>query len=97
MMERHSVAGDRMEITQLQHFVSVAKFGNFGRAATELHVTQSALSKSVKRLEAFLNDQKHLLSHVSRVLGVTQQARRPPHHARRVRGVQLLQRGPGDA
>src|SRR5262245_32209578 len=55
MMESHPGVGDRMEITQLQHFVSVAKFGNFGRAATELHVTQSALSKSIKRLEAFLS------------------------------------------
>lgn len=43
-----------MEISQLQHFVVIANYGNFGRAAAELNVTQSALSKSVKRLETFL-------------------------------------------
>ena len=43
-----------MEIGQLQHFATVAQFGNFGRAAEELHVTQSALSKSIKRLESFI-------------------------------------------
>lgn len=43
-----------MEINQLKHFIAVAKSKNFGRAATELNVTQSALSKSIKRLELFL-------------------------------------------
>jgi DNA-binding transcriptional LysR family regulator len=43
-----------MEINQLKHFVTVAKMRNFARAAAELNVTQSALSKSIKRLETFL-------------------------------------------
>ncbi len=43
-----------MEINQLKHFVMVAKTKNFARAAEELNVTQSALSKSIKRLETFL-------------------------------------------
>jgi DNA-binding transcriptional LysR family regulator len=43
-----------MEISQLQYFVTISETGNYGRAAEALNVTQSALSKSIKRLEAFL-------------------------------------------
>lgn len=44
-----------MEITQIEHFVTIATTGSYGRASTELNVTQSALSKSVKRLEQYLS------------------------------------------
>lgn len=40
-----------MEITQLQYFRTVAETGSFTRAAEKLHMTQSALSKSIARLE----------------------------------------------
>lgn len=40
-----------MELTQLYYFRTVAEHENFTRAAEALHVTQSALSKSVSRLE----------------------------------------------
>ena len=40
-----------MEITQLHYFKTVAKFESFTRAAEELHITQSALSRSIAQLE----------------------------------------------
>jgi DNA-binding transcriptional LysR family regulator len=39
------------ELSQLQTLIAVAKSGNFSRAADELHVTQSAISQSIKNLE----------------------------------------------
>lgn len=43
-----------MELQQLQHFLSLARTGNIGRAADELHITHSGLSRSIKTLEDFL-------------------------------------------
>jgi LysR family transcriptional regulator, transcription activator of glutamate synthase operon len=41
-----------MEITQLHYFKTAAKFESFTKAAEELHITQSALSRSIAQLEA---------------------------------------------
>lgn len=43
-----------MELRQVRYFVAIARSGSFGRAADELHVAKSALSKQVKQLEADL-------------------------------------------
>ncbi len=43
-----------MEMQQLRHFVAASRHGNIGRAAQELNITQPALSRSIKNLEAFL-------------------------------------------
>ena len=40
-----------LEISQLQTLVTVAKLQSFSKAADELHVTQSAISQSIKNLE----------------------------------------------
>lgn len=40
-----------MEITQLHYFKTVAKYESFTRAAEDLHITQSALSRSIAQLE----------------------------------------------
>lgn len=41
-----------MDIQQLHYFSVLAAMGNFTRAASELHLTQSALSKSISAMEA---------------------------------------------
>ena len=43
-----------IETSQLQTFVAVAKARSFSKAADDLHVTQSAISQSIKNLEAKL-------------------------------------------
>lgn len=43
-----------MEIDQLRHFVKVVDLGNFTRAAEEVLLSQSALSRSIARLETEL-------------------------------------------
>lgn len=40
-----------MEIVQLNYFKAIAQYGSFTRAADVLHVTQSALSRSIASLE----------------------------------------------
>lgn len=43
-----------IETSQLQTFIAVAKARSFSKAAEDLHVTQSAISQSIKNLEAKL-------------------------------------------
>ena len=43
-----------MDIIQLVHFRTVAKYENITQASVELYMTQSALSKSIRQLEAEL-------------------------------------------
>ena len=40
-----------MELEQLRHFLKVAELGNFTRAAEAVGLSQSALSRSIARLE----------------------------------------------
>lgn len=44
-----------LELRQLQYFYTVAKYENFSKAADELFIAQSALSKSIAKLEEELN------------------------------------------
>lgn len=39
------------DLTQMEHFAAVAEAGSLGRAAMEQHLTQPALSRSIRRLE----------------------------------------------
>ena len=43
-----------MELRQLRYLVAVARHGHVTRAADDVHVTQSALSQQIRRLEAEL-------------------------------------------
>lgn len=43
-----------MDLRQLRHFVTVAQYGSFSRAAEALRLTQAALSKSIRTLELSL-------------------------------------------
>lgn len=44
-----------MELRQLKHFQEIARCASFGRAAEKLHITQPALSKSIRNLERSLD------------------------------------------
>lgn len=46
-----------METKKLEHLIELAATGSFSRAAVNLHLTQSALSKSIQALEAELGTQ----------------------------------------
>lgn len=46
-----------MELYQFLHFQTVAKYENFSRAAEVLHISQPALSMSIKKLELELGVQ----------------------------------------
>ena len=39
------------DLTQIEHFAVIAEAGSLGRAAMDLHLTQPALSRSIRRLE----------------------------------------------
>ncbi len=43
-----------MELQQLEYFLAIAHMGNFTKAAATVSITQSALSRSIKRLETEL-------------------------------------------
>ncbi|WP_431878261.1 LysR family transcriptional regulator [Amycolatopsis sacchari] len=43
-----------MELRQVEHFLAVARHGSFTAAAREVHIVQSALSASVRKLETEL-------------------------------------------
>ena len=40
-----------MTLTQLRHFIDLAQTGSFSQSAVRLHITQPALSRSIKALE----------------------------------------------
>ena len=44
-----------MDIRQLEYFVELAKIKNFRKASEYLHLSQPALSKSIRLLETELN------------------------------------------
>lgn len=44
-----------MEIRQFNYFMTVAKLGSFTKASQQLHVSQPALSKTIKAFESELN------------------------------------------
>jgi LysR family transcriptional activator of glutamate synthase operon len=46
-----------VELRQVRYFVEIARMGSFGRAADELHVAKSALSKQIRQLEDELGAQ----------------------------------------
>jgi LysR family transcriptional regulator, regulator of abg operon len=46
-----------MELRQLRHFIEIVRAASFGQAAERLHITQPALSKSIRNLEQTLGVQ----------------------------------------
>lgn len=88
-----------MNLRHLQHWLALAETGSFSRAAEKLHITQSALSRSIQVLEDDLGGllvdrvgKKNELTPLGQtVLG---RARRIVHEAQELKqGAALLQQG----
>jgi DNA-binding transcriptional LysR family regulator len=88
-----------MNLRHLEHWLALAETGSFSRAAEKLHITQSALSRSIQALEEDLGGplvdrvgKKNELTPMGR--SVLERARRIVHEARELKqGATLLQRG----
>ena len=59
-----------MEFTQLKYFYLAAKYEHFTKAANELHISQPALTKSIRQLEDEL--QTNLFQRVGRIVVLTE-------------------------
>jgi DNA-binding transcriptional LysR family regulator len=71
-----------LDIRQLRAFVSLAQTGSFTKTARQLHLSQSAISHSVKSLEGEV--QCRLLDRVGRSLILTQAGEQLLAHAERI-------------
>lgn len=71
-----------MELRQLEYFMEVTKHLNFTRAAEELCVAQSAISKSIKKLEEELG--VLLFNRVDKKVFLTAEGEALLRHARRI-------------
>jgi DNA-binding transcriptional LysR family regulator len=45
----------KIDFDGLQAFVAIAEYGGFSKAARELHITQTALTRRIQKLEGYLN------------------------------------------
>lgn len=88
-----------MNLKHLAHWLALAETGSFSRAAEKLHITQSALSRSIQVLEEELGGplvdrigKKNELTPLG--LSVLERARRIVHEAQELKqGASLLQQG----
>ena len=88
-----------MNLRHLEHWLALADTGSFSRAAEKLHITQSALSRSIQALEEDLGGplvdrvgKKNELTPLGR--SVLERARRIVHEAQELKqGAALLQHG----
>lgn len=71
-----------LDITTLRSFVAVADLGGVTRAAGHLHLTQSAVSMQLKRLEEVLD--LNLLDRTNRSIGLTSAGQQLLGYARRM-------------
>lgn len=92
-----------MNIRHLEHFLAVAETGSFSRAAEQLHLTQSALSRSIQALETEVDGL--LLDRVGKRNELTPLGRHVVERARRIvleasevrRSAELLRQSNGGA
>jgi len=88
-----------MNLKHLSHWLALAETGSFSRAAEKLHITQSALSRSIQVLEEELGGplvdrvgKKNELTPLG--MSVLERARRIVHEAQELKqGAALLQEG----
>jgi DNA-binding transcriptional LysR family regulator len=69
-----------MTLVQLKHFIALAQTASFGKAATAVHLTQAALSRSIRALEDELG--QPLFDRVGRVSELTPYGREALARAR---------------
>lgn len=70
------------DLRQLRHFVALAEYGHFARAADAVHLSQPALSRSIQTLESNLGCA--LLNRHSRGISLTAHGELVLEHARRL-------------
>src|SRR3984893_12425139 len=63
----------KIDFDGLQAFVAIAELGGFGKAASSLHVTQTALTRRLQKLEAYLG--MRLLDRTTRSVQLTPMGR----------------------
>ncbi|PKW17882.1 LysR family transcriptional regulator [Saccharopolyspora spinosa] len=80
-----------MELRQVEHFLAVARTGSFTAAARETHIVQSALSASVRKLEAELG--APLFERTTRRVALTEAGRALLPVARRLAADVVAARG----
>ncbi|KAA5828379.1 LysR family transcriptional regulator [Saccharopolyspora hirsuta] len=80
-----------MELRQLEHFLAVVRNGSFTGAAREVHVVQSALSSSIRKLEAELGAQ--LFERTTRRVLLTEAGRALVPMAHRIAADVIAARG----
>ncbi len=88
-----------MNLRHLQHWLALAETGSFSRAAEKLHITQSALSRSIQSLEEELGGplvdrigKKNELTPLGH--SVLERAKRIVHEANELKmGAEVLQQG----
>lgn len=69
-----------MTLTQLRHFIDLAQTGSFSQSAVRLHITQPALSRSIKALEDELG--QPLFDRLGRRIEITSFGQQLQIHAR---------------
>jgi DNA-binding transcriptional LysR family regulator len=86
-----------LDLTALRSFVTVAESGGVTRAAQQLHLTQSAVSMQLKRLEESLN--QPLLDRSGRGVSLTNQGEQLLSYGRRMLALndEVMARMTGDA
>ena len=71
-----------LDLTALRSFVAVAELGGVTRAASKLHLTQSAVSMQIKRMERSLD--QTLLKRAGRSVELTGQGEQLLAYSRRM-------------
>src|SRR5205809_6126774 len=72
----------KIDFGGIQDFVQVAELGGFGKAANQLHLTQTALTRRIQKLEAYLA--VRLLDRTTRSVNLTAVGRQFLPQARRL-------------
>src|SRR6476646_8126499 len=74
--------GMKVDFDGIQAFVAIANLGGFSKAAHQLHLTQTALSRRMQKLESYLG--VRLLDRTTRSVELTLVGREFFPHAQRI-------------